>query len=91
MPAGKFSAIIGKVTDHVSLHMSLDDTAKLTFEVSDGIVPMQLYQASSVEARDDRIEVSLTPRVSSCKPRDRWLATQIAASCGGSSASGCCA
>lgn len=86
MLANKFSAIIGKVADHVSL----DYSAKLTFEVSDGVVPMQLYQASSAEVRDGRIEVGLTPRVSSCKPRDRWLATQMEASCGGASAS-CCA
>lgn len=39
MPAGKLYAIIRKVTEHVKL----DDTAKLTFEVSDGILPMQLY------------------------------------------------
>ena len=87
MLADKFSAIIGKVADHVSL----DYAAKLTFEVSDGVAPMQLYQASAAEARDGRIEVSLMPRVSSCKPRDRWLATQTEASLCGQSASGCCA
>ncbi|MFP3802914.1 DUF6428 family protein, partial [Paraburkholderia sp. SIMBA_027] len=35
MPAGKFSAIIRKVSDHVRL----EATAKLTFEVSDGKQP----------------------------------------------------
>ena len=86
MLANKFTAIIGKVADHVSL----DYGAKLTFEVSDGVAPMQLYQASSAEARDGRIEVSLTPRVSSCKPRDRWLATQTPTCCGKEAATGCC-
>lgn len=42
MPAGKFSAIIRKVTEHVGL----DHSAKLTFEVSDGVRPMQLYRAA---------------------------------------------
>lgn len=42
MPAGKFQAIIRKVTDHVQL----DGSAKLTFEVSDGVRPMQLYCAA---------------------------------------------
>jgi hypothetical protein len=47
MPAGKFSAIIRKVSDHVRL----DPAAKLTFEVSDGdlaplnIVGQLTYQA----------------------------------------------
>ena len=35
MTAGKFAAIIRKVTEHVLL----DDTAQLTFEVSDGVAP----------------------------------------------------
>ncbi len=39
MPSGKFHAIIRKVTEHVKL----DDSAKLTFEVSDGVQPMQLF------------------------------------------------
>lgn len=38
MPAGRFSAIIRKVSDHVRL----DPAAKLTFEVSDGSRPMAL-------------------------------------------------
>ena len=42
LPAGKFTAIIRKVSDHVQL----DGSAKLTFEVSDGVRPMQLYCAS---------------------------------------------
>ncbi|WP_234186749.1 DUF6428 family protein [Shinella sp. NM-101] len=70
MPAGKFSAIIRKVSDHVRL----DPAAKLTFEVSDGNQPMALYCASSPRPTGDRFEVALTARPSSCKPRDRWLA-----------------
>ncbi|MEY9586300.1 hypothetical protein ABIA25_006477 [Sinorhizobium fredii] len=38
MTAGKFAAIIRKVSEHVGLEHS----AKLTFEVSDGARPMQL-------------------------------------------------
>lgn len=69
MPAGKFAAIIRKVTEHVGL----DHTARLTFEVSDGVRPMQLYRAALPETVDGAIHVMLSPRPASCKPRDRWL------------------
>ena len=69
MPVGKFLAIIDKVGDAIGF----DPAAKLTFEVSDGVTPMQLYRASRVEA-GDVIRVFLSARPSSCKPRDRWLA-----------------
>ena len=75
MPAGKFSAIIRKVSDHVRL----DPAAKLTFEVSDGSRPMALYCASSPRLAGGRFEVALAARPSSCKPRDRWLGEQSAA------------
>lgn len=81
MPAGKFSAIIRKVSDHVRL----DPAAKLTFEVSDGSRPMTLYCASSPRLADGGFEVALAARPSSCKPRDRWLVEQAIA------ASSCCA
>jgi hypothetical protein len=91
MPAGKFSAIIRKVSDHVRL----DPAAKLTFEVSDGSRPMALYCASSPRLARDRFEVALAARPSSCKPRDRWLADQATAEgscCGPATASSkCCA
>ncbi|MGV3632737.1 MAG: DUF6428 family protein [Pseudorhodoplanes sp.] len=74
MPAGKFSAIIRKVSDHVRL----DPAAKLTFEVSDGNRPMALYCASSPRLAGNRFEVALAARPSSCKPRDRWLAQETA-------------
>ena len=81
MNAGKFSAIVRKVSEHVKL----DGSAKLTFEVSDGVAPMQLYCASAPVVDDHVLRVELVPRPSSCKPRDRWLASQsIAAS------SACC-
>lgn len=41
MTAGKFSAIVRKVSEHIKL----DASAKLTFEVSDGVRPMQLFCA----------------------------------------------
>lgn len=81
MPAGKFAAIVRKVSEHVKL----DGTAKLTFEVSDGVVPMQLYCAVAPVLAGDVLRVDLTLRPSSCKPRDRWLASQVAAT-----ASACC-
>ena len=79
MPSGKFAAIIRKVTEH----LALDPTAKLTFEVSDGLAPMQLHKASSPAVSDGQVHVQLVPRAASCKPRDRWLAeqSQAAASC----------
>ena len=70
MTAGKFSAIVLKVSEHVRL----DGSAKLTFEVSDGVRPMQLFCANAPVAEDGALHVALTPRPASCKPRDRWLA-----------------
>ncbi|MEW9612956.1 DUF6428 family protein [Shinella sp. S4-D37] len=91
MPAGKFSAIIRKVSDHVRL----DPAAKLTFEVSDGSRPMALYCASSPRLAGDRFEVALAARPSSCKPRDRRLAdqaTEARSCCGPATATPrCCA
>lgn len=91
MPAGKFSAIIRKVSEHVAL----DPTAKLTFEVSDGIAPMQLHKASMPRIRGSEVHVSLSARAASCKPRDRWLAEEAkatAACCGPAKGDGqpCC-
>lgn len=90
MPAGKFSAIARKVSEHVKL----DGSAKLTFEVSDGVAPMQLYCAAAPALRDDAIHVELSARPASCKPRDRWLAGQAetvpAACCAPSAATGTC-
>lgn len=75
MPAGKFAAIIRKVTEHVALDLS----AKLTFEVSDGVRPMELYCAALPEISAGTVTVELQPRPASCKPRDRWLDEQRAA------------
>ncbi len=72
MTAGRFLKIIGKVVSHVAL----EDGAKLTFEVSDGLRPMQLYRAALPQIGGDRISVALSPRPASCKPRDRWLQDQ---------------
>lgn len=80
MTGGKFSAIVRKVTEHVALDMD----ARLTFEVSDGIRPMQLHRAAAPALMQDEIVVELSPRPASCKPRDRWLAEQTRTS------SGCC-
>ncbi|WP_438750657.1 DUF6428 family protein [Pararhizobium sp. O133] len=91
MPARKFAAIVRKVAEHVAL----DGSARLTFEVSDGIAPMQLHKASSPVLRGGVLHVDLGPRPASCKPRDRWLAETVrqASSCCGPAAAGakCCA
>lgn len=89
MQASKFAAIIRKVSEHVGLNGS----ARLTFEVSDGIRPMQLFCADSPIVDQDAIRVDLRPRPASCKPRDRWLAEERAATsacCGQSSSKPCC-
>ena len=91
MAAGKFAKIIRKVSEHVGL----DGSAKLTFEVSDGVVPMQLYRAGAPEIVDVEVHVTLSARPASCKPRDRWLKEQAAQQatagcCGPSSAQPCC-
>ncbi|NTE35201.1 DUF6428 family protein [Agrobacterium tumefaciens] len=72
MAAGKFSAMIRKVSDHVRL----EPTAKLTFEVSDGVRPMSLYCASAPRIDAGTFKVALAARPASCKPRDRWLAVE---------------
>ena len=89
MAAGKFSAIIRKVSGHVSL----EPEARLTFEVSDGIQPMRLHHASQPQIVDGTIHIELSPRAASCKPRDRWLRDQenAASCCGPSAAEACCA
>lgn len=86
MPAGKFAAIIRKVADHVGL----DRGAKLTFEVSDGQVPMQLHRAGLPSLRGTHLHVGLSPRPSSCKPRDRWLANHAAKGKAGTGEASCC-
>ncbi|MEO5325329.1 DUF6428 family protein [Mesorhizobium sp. CC13] len=92
MSAGKFGAIIRKVTEH----LALDPPAKLTFEVSDGIAPMQLHKASAPTILDGKVRVELSARAASCKPRDRWLVKQseVGVSCCGdgvaSSTQPCC-
>ena len=88
MTAGKFAAIIRKVTKH----LQLDDTAQLTFEVSDGVAPIQLYRAALPAIAQEAIHIELLARPASCKPRDRWLvAEQAQASCcGGQAAASCC-
>lgn len=77
MTAGKFASIIRKVSEHVLL----DGGARLTFEVSDGIEPMQLHHATTLRQDNGTLRVSLAPRAASCKPRDRWLEKQRKAAC----------
>lgn len=84
MKAGKFSAIIRKVSEH----LGLDGTVKLTFEVSDGVAAMQLHRAGAPEVLGDVISIDLSPRPASCKPRDRWLEEQQSC-CGEAAAKPC--
>ena len=44
-----------------------------TFEVSDGVQPMQLYCATAPVLRDEAMRIELAPRPPSCKPRCRLL------------------
>jgi hypothetical protein len=69
MPAGKFAAIIRKVSDHVRLEPS----AKLTFEVSDGVRPMALYCAGSPRLMDGLVRGS-----PSCQTFELQAAGQMA-------------
>ena len=78
MTARKFTAIIRKVTDKIGL----DASARLTFEVSDGVRPMQLYRAAQPRLENGEIIVDLSPRAASCKPRDRWLSANPVSCCG---------
>ncbi|HTO31147.1 MAG TPA: DUF6428 family protein [Pararhizobium sp.] len=90
MPARKFASIVRKVAEHVAL----DGSARLTFEVSDGVAPMQLHKAASPVVRGGALHVNLCPRPASCKPRDRWLAEtvkQASSCCGPTSGARCCA
>ncbi|WP_296434629.1 MULTISPECIES: DUF6428 family protein [unclassified Rhizobium] len=88
MPAAKFSAIVQKVSEHVGL----PKTARLTFEVSDGVAPMALYCASIPSVHGGVVRIELSPRTASCKPRDRWLEEQArtTSSCYGKKST-CCA
>lgn len=72
MPAGRFLSIIRKVDEAVGF----DPQAKLTFEVSDGVRPMQIYRAERMDVGQAAVRVYLSARPSSCKPRDRWLQEQ---------------
>jgi len=72
MPAGKFLAIIRKVDEAVGF----EPQARLTFEVSDGVRPMQIYRAERMNTDGPVVRVYLSARPSSCKPRDRWLQEQ---------------
>lgn len=69
MRVAKFIAIIRKVGELVAF----DETAKLTFEVSDGRGAISLYRADGIAVAGDAVRVSLSRRPASCKPRDRWL------------------
>jgi len=86
MPVGKFLSIMNKVAQSVPFPRD----GKLTFEVSDGVKPMQLYKADAIAVDDDAVRVPLSPRPSSCKPRDRWLEEQKTSCCGPKAAEPCC-
>ncbi len=82
MSVGKFLAIMRKVAEKVQF----DPAARLTFEVSDGSAPMQLFGTNAIEANGDTVRVFLASRPANCKPRDRWLeqseVSQVDACCG---------
>jgi len=86
MPVGKFLAIMNKVAESVPFPRE----AKLTFEVSDGVRPMQLYKADAISIDGTVVRIPLSPRPSSCKPRDRWLEEQKASCCTPKNSQPCC-
>lgn len=63
---------------------SLDQSAKLTFEVRDSVQAMQLFRATTPTLAKEAVQVELSARPASCKLRDRWLETsnQPKACCG---------
>jgi hypothetical protein len=75
MPVAKFLAIMWKVAEQVPF----DQTARLTFEVSDSTRAMQIFGLGEISVDDEAVRASLEPRPASCKPRDRWLDQQTAA------------
>jgi hypothetical protein len=79
MPAGKFLSIIGKVLSEIDL----DQDTRLTFEVSDGTRPIELYRALAIDLDDTSVNVTLGNLPASCKPRDRWLEAKIDSSAKG--------
>ena len=85
MAAGKFLAIMAKVAERVGL----PGDARLTFEVSDGVRPMQLYKADRIAVDGAVVRVPLSARPSSCKPRDRWLEERQSACCATASGQSC--
>ncbi len=91
MQATKFAAILSAVTKR----LQLDVTAKLTFEVSDGLGAMQLYGAASPSLHDGVLTVPLIDRPASCKPMDleRASAANKSSSCCSkpSTTAACCA
>lgn len=78
MSARKFSSIIRKATEMTGL----DADRRLTFEVSDGVQPMQIFRALPNASSSEEIVVDLSPRPASCKPQDRWQTGQPASCCG---------
>ncbi len=85
MPVAKFVAIVRKVHEHVPF----DATAKLTFEVSNGIEAIRLYRAELIEIAAEQVTIALSRRPASCKPRDRWLESE-AACCSTKATEPCC-
>jgi hypothetical protein len=90
MTAAKFLGILAKVSERVPI----DEAALLIFEVGDSSSPMQVFTVGRLDARDDRVDVTLAPRPATCKPRQRGLeAVPLAKACCGSATSAaapCC-
>jgi hypothetical protein len=88
MRTAKFLAIMEKVMNEIDF----DQDSRLTFEVSDGEVPMQLFRALAIDAGEDSVRVTLGSLPASCKPRDRWFEDKsdaVPASCCGPAATKC--
>ena len=82
MAARKFLGILGKVAER----MALDDQSLLIFEAGDSTSPLQVFTVGTIAAAEGRVNVSLTARPATCKPRDRGLE----AAAGAAASMSCC-
>mgnify|MGYP000454069087 FL=1 len=87
MSVGKFLAILARVEKT----LSMDQSSRVTIEISRPGEAMQVFDIARVEAGQDRMTLELEMRPAICKPRHR--ASQPEAACCGPTAqsAACCA
>jgi hypothetical protein len=87
MTAGKFLSILGRV----ERALELDETARVTFEISRPGEAMQVFDIAGILVTPDRATISLESRHAICKPRHRAAAPAASACCAPSASAACCA